>query len=292
MTRRLLATLLLTWRIGLNNANVVSTKYAHPGNQVQPRARGWLTRLNQGAVESLAVWLAAAAAVGCSCCTAAAGASASGQPAAGLLQPGSAMRAGSRERRAHALPAPPAPPGRPGGRPLSPAAPPPGPASVRRADPRPTRRVAEPSQLRPACVAHAASGAKSGARMRPKRAFSGPRPFTSRPVCLDPAARAQIPGRAMLFGGFPPALPAAVRLSRPCGGVTTFAWLISHQPTLLFSQNKPVTSNQSVVLFSQNKPTRAISHQPTEQVGGLLPATRILAASPLPCAIGRVVYAC
>jgi hypothetical protein len=240
MTRRLLATLLLTWRIGLNNANVVSTKYAHPGNQVQPRARGWLTRLNQGAVESLAVWLAAAAAVGCSCCTAAAGASASGQPAAGLLQPGSAMRAGSRERRAHALPAPPAPPGRPRGRPLSPAAPPPGPASVRRADPRPTRRVAEPSQLRPACVAHAASGAKSGARMRPKRAFSGPRPFTSRPVCLDPAARTQIPGRAMLLGGFP--LPCRL-LSRPCGGVTTFAWLISHQPTVLFSLNKPVTSN-------------------------------------------------
>jgi hypothetical protein len=71
-----------------------------------------------------------------------------------------------------------------------------------------------------------------------------------------------------------------------------FAWLISHQPTVLFSQNKPVTSNQSAVLFSQNKPTRAISHQPTEQVGGLLAATRILAASPLPCAIGRVVYAC
>jgi hypothetical protein len=42
-----------------------------------------------------------------------------------------------------------------------------------------------------------------------------------------------------------------------------FAWLISHQPTVLFSQNKPATSNQPAVLFSQNKP--AISHQPTEQ---------------------------
>jgi hypothetical protein len=44
-----------------------------------------------------------------------------------------------------------------------------------------------------------------------------------------------------------------------------FAWLISHQPTILFSQNKPATSNQPAVLFSQNKPAPAISHQPTEQ---------------------------
>jgi hypothetical protein len=44
-----------------------------------------------------------------------------------------------------------------------------------------------------------------------------------------------------------------------------FAWLISHQPTVLFSQNKPATSNQPAVLFSQNKPAPAISHQPTEQ---------------------------
>jgi hypothetical protein len=33
-----------------------------------------------------------------------------------------------------------------------------------------------------------------------------------------------------------------------------FAWLISHQPAVLFSQNKSATSNQPVVLFSQNKP--------------------------------------
>jgi hypothetical protein len=47
-----------------------------------------------------------------------------------------------------------------------------------------------------------------------------------------------------------------------------FAWLISHQPTVLFSQNKPATSNQPAVLFSQNKPAPAISHQPTEQAVG------------------------
>jgi hypothetical protein len=46
---------------------------------------------------------------------------------------------------------------------------------------------------------------------------------------------------------------------------TLFAWLISHQPTVLFSQNKPATSNQSAVLFSQNKSAPAISHQPNEQ---------------------------
>jgi hypothetical protein len=41
--------------------------------------------------------------------------------------------------------------------------------------------------------------------------------------------------------------------------------LINHQPTVLFSQNKPATSNQPAVLFSQNKPAPAIRHQPTEQ---------------------------
>jgi hypothetical protein len=44
-----------------------------------------------------------------------------------------------------------------------------------------------------------------------------------------------------------------------------FAWLISHQPTVLFSQSKPATNNQPIVLFSQNKPAPAISHQPNEQ---------------------------
>jgi hypothetical protein len=48
-------------------------------------------------------------------------------------------------------------------------------------------------------------------------------------------------------------------------GRSLFAWLISHQPTILFSQNKPATSNQTAVLFSQNKPAPAISHQPNKQ---------------------------
>jgi hypothetical protein len=47
-----------------------------------------------------------------------------------------------------------------------------------------------------------------------------------------------------------------------------FAWLISHQPAVLFSQNKPATSNQPTVLFSQNKPAPAINHQPNEQAEG------------------------
>jgi hypothetical protein len=44
-----------------------------------------------------------------------------------------------------------------------------------------------------------------------------------------------------------------------------FAWLISHQPAVLFSQTKPATSNQPALLFSQNTPAPAISHQPNEQ---------------------------
>jgi hypothetical protein len=44
-----------------------------------------------------------------------------------------------------------------------------------------------------------------------------------------------------------------------------FVWLISHQPTVLFSQNKSAITNQQAVLFSQNKAAPAISHQPNEQ---------------------------
>jgi hypothetical protein len=44
-----------------------------------------------------------------------------------------------------------------------------------------------------------------------------------------------------------------------------FVWLISHQPAVLFSQNKPATCNQPTVLFSHNKSAPAISHQPHEQ---------------------------
>jgi hypothetical protein len=43
-----------------------------------------------------------------------------------------------------------------------------------------------------------------------------------------------------------------------------FVWLISHQPAVLFSQNKPAISNQPTVLFSQNKPAPAITHQLNE----------------------------
>jgi hypothetical protein len=47
-----------------------------------------------------------------------------------------------------------------------------------------------------------------------------------------------------------------------------FVRLISHQPAVLFYQNKPATSNQVAVLFSQNKSAPAISHQPNEQAVG------------------------
>jgi hypothetical protein len=43
------------------------------------------------------------------------------------------------------------------------------------------------------------------------------------------------------------------------------AYLISHQPAVFFSHNKPATSNQPTVLFSQNKSAPATSHQPNEQ---------------------------
>jgi hypothetical protein len=41
---------------------------------------------------------------------------------------------------------------------------------------------------------------------------------------------------------------------------TLFVWLISHQPVVLYPQNKPATGNQPAVLLSQNKPAPAISH--------------------------------
>jgi hypothetical protein len=41
--------------------------------------------------------------------------------------------------------------------------------------------------------------------------------------------------------------------------LSLFAWLISHQPTVLFSHNKPAISNQPAVLFSRNKSAPAIS---------------------------------
>jgi hypothetical protein len=61
-----------------------------------------------------------------------------------------------------------------------------------------------------------------------------------------------------------------------------FAWLISHQPAVLFSQNKPATSNQPAVLFSQNKLAPAISHQPNEHEQAIWLARRARNPSPTP----------
>jgi hypothetical protein len=58
-----------------------------------------------------------------------------------------------------------------------------------------------------------------------------------------------------------------------------FAWLISHQPVVLFSHNKPATSNQAAVLFSQNKSAPVISHQPNEQAGRFSVARNVVLAS-------------
>jgi hypothetical protein len=66
--------------------------------------------------------------------------------------------------------------------------------------------------------------------------------------------------------------------------LTLFAWLISHQPAVLFSQNKPATSNQPAVLLSQNKPARAISHQPNEQ------ATYVLTTSKKLCKVKKRIH--
>jgi hypothetical protein len=48
------------------------------------------------------------------------------------------------------------------------------------------------------------------------------------------------------------------------GTCALFIWLISHQPAVLFSQNKSATNNQPTVLFSHNKLAPAIGHQPSE----------------------------
>jgi hypothetical protein len=45
-----------------------------------------------------------------------------------------------------------------------------------------------------------------------------------------------------------------------------FAWFISHQPTILFSQNKPATSNQPAVLLSQNKSAPASATSQTNML--------------------------
>jgi hypothetical protein len=49
-----------------------------------------------------------------------------------------------------------------------------------------------------------------------------------------------------------------------------FAWLIGHQPAVLFPQNKLAISNQLAVLFFQNKSASVINHHPNEQAAHLL----------------------
>jgi hypothetical protein len=62
---------------------------------------------------------------------------------------------------------------------------------------------------------------------------------------------------------------AILRQDQWSGGLLTRALFVrSHQPAVLFSQNKPATNNQPAVLFSQNKSAPAISHQPNEQADG------------------------
>jgi hypothetical protein len=58
---------------------------------------------------------------------------------------------------------------------------------------------------------------------------------------------------------------------RVCSGTSfilfyaLFVWLISLQPAVLFSRNKPATSNQPVVLFSQNKSAPVTSTSQTNR---------------------------
>jgi hypothetical protein len=56
-----------------------------------------------------------------------------------------------------------------------------------------------------------------------------------------------------------------------------FIWLIRHQPTVLFSQNKPATSrNQTTILFFQNKSTPATNQTNKLQMD---PTTQVLKAA-------------
>jgi hypothetical protein len=94
-------------------------------------------------------------------------------------------------------------------------------------------------------------------RPQPRHANPMPRPGRAPPrACPLPPRRA----RPRVHQPPPRARPPA---AQERGAL--FAWLISHQPAVLFSHNEPATSNQPAVLFSQNKPAPAISHQPTEQ---------------------------
>jgi hypothetical protein len=58
-----------------------------------------------------------------------------------------------------------------------------------------------------------------------------------------------------------------------------FVCLISHQPAVLFSQNKSATSNQPTIFFSQNKPASA-----TSQTDRLFESHRVYVERPTPSA--------
>jgi hypothetical protein len=56
-----------------------------------------------------------------------------------------------------------------------------------------------------------------------------------------------------------------------------FVWLFSHQPALLFSQNKPAISQQYFPLTTNQHQPSATCHRPNEQAGNFYSPTRRLA---------------
>jgi hypothetical protein len=72
-----------------------------------------------------------------------------------------------------------------------------------------------------------------------------------------------------------------------------FAWLISHQPAVLFSQNKLATSNRPVVFFSQNKsaPAKRTSRSGTlRHLMGILSIASAVKLSNAPLFYTTIIY--
>jgi hypothetical protein len=126
------------------------------------------------------------------------------------------------------------------------------------------------------------AGARRASAAPPPTSTSSPPPRATDRYCHGEATRTKsIPSGARVVGsrspgGGPPTTRNTKAARCRCMSISfknsrhrfgwsnaLFAWLIRHQPAVIFSHNKPVTSNQPAVLFSQNK--SAISHQPTEQ---------------------------